>query len=717
MYLFPIPIYMKANILLLLFTLLISLNVVAQKKGKPDLKPYKDEMKRAKKGDVQAMMKIADVCKAEMMQHDEIKDYKKAVEWYTKVANQNSNTDLQTLAKFRLFQLYLSGGYGIGQDINLAKNYLEQVLSQTDLRMIYDDKPNLDLKNFFENYLKAQESGNDPKTIDAKIYVARCYFEYEISYTIALQWLAKVIVEGENPDASFLDEKWRTLFSVYRYSGEKEMTKNRLFDLLEKYIQKNSLLAKVERLAESGKTSLTNYKYTAQAANQLVETINTSTLTPEMRLKIYYWLQKHEKGIPHYVTLRKVVIGAGSLDSLTTYFAKDAIEEFKTFHSKIQTLEGFMLACNEYPSLKGLITTNIDLYRAHFEGNVHPLIAFYKELQKPEIKELAGEILYAKYNKEFINKVTQVIDAAETPRKLLDIQKEIDANAWLKAEYTLQQQKIAKRLESMGIDSTNKEFLYEMATIEETKFRTFEQGRYFLSSLEKKYSDMPNNRTKKKTNTPAPPTNIPNREEMKARLISLTRNKIITDVVGENPNREQIQRHRQTLLETWLQPEGMSKYFYYTSDSKFWFSGEIKRHNVLYFYEVVKVTGTDTYTLIIKSVVNNNSYLAYSSTLKANLDTNNEVVTVAIYHARYKGYQWLRNEGDALRVIYEKNAPTITCQPIGAMSQFEDKNHGYSADFPFKKLNVREFSEKAAIKTAVQCFILQYNRALLNNYN
>lgn len=712
---------MKINILLAFFMLLIATNLFAQKKGKPDLKPYKDEMKRAKKGDVQAMMKIADVCKGEMMQADEVKDYKKAAEWYSKVAQQSENQQLQILAKYRLFQLYMLGGYGISQDINMAKSNLDQILTLTDLRMIYDDKPNLDLKNFFETYLKAQESPTTPQIIEAKILMARYFFDYEIGYNAALQWLAKVIVEGENADASYLDEKWRTLFSVYRYSGEKEMTKNRLFDLLQKYVEKNSLLAKIERLAESAKTSLPNYKYTAQAANQLAETINTSALTPEMRLKLYYWLQKHEKGIPHYITLRKVAIGAGGLDSLTTNFAKDATEEFKTFITKIQSLEGFMLACNEYPSLKGLLTTNLELYKVNFEGNIQPLVALYKELQKSEIKELAGEILYGRYNQQFMAKVTQVIDAAESPRKLLDIQKELDANAWLKAEYVLQQEKIAKRLENMGIDSTNRDFFYEMAAIDETKFRTFDQGRNYLNSLDRKFSttENKNNKTKKTPNssTNTAKTNPINREMMKTRLLAFTRNKVITDVIGETPNREQIQRYKPNLLEHWLQPEGMSKYFYYTSDSKFWFSGEIKRHNVLYFYEIVKITNTDNYQLTIKSVVNNNAYLAFSSTLKVVTDNQNGVINVNIYHARYKGYQWLKSDVDYLKVSYDRASPNISYTPVGSFSQFTDKNHGYSADFSAKKLNSRDFSEKTAIKTAVQCFILEFNRALVNGYN
>lgn len=710
---------MKINILFAFFMLLIATNLFAQKKGKPNLKPFKDEMKRAKKGEVQAMMKIADVCKGEMMQADEVKDYKKAAEWYTKVAQQSENQQLQILAKYRLFQLYMLGGYGISQDINMAKNNLDQILSLTDLRMIYDDKPNLDLKNFFETYLKAQESPSTPQVIEARILLARYFFEYEIGYSTALQWLAKVIVEGENADAGYLDEKWRTLFSVYRYSGEKEMTKNRLFDLLQKYVEKNSIFAKVERLAESGKTSLANYKYTPQAANQLVETINTSNLTPEMRFKLYYWLQKHEKGIPHYITLRKVAIGAGKLDSLATNFAKDATDEFTVFITKIQSLEGFMMACNEYPSLKGLTTTNLELYKANFEGNIQPLIALYKELQKPDIKELAGESLYGRYTQQFMAKVTQVIDAAESPRKLLDIQKELDANAWLKAEYVLQQEKIAKRLANMGIDSTNRDFFYEMAAIEEANFRTFEQGRNFLNSLDRKFSTTENKNNKNKTtktNTAAKPNTV-SREQMKARLLAFTRSKIITDVVGETPNREQVMRYKQNLLEQWLQPEGMSKYFYYTSDSKFWFSGEIKRHNVLYFYEIVKITNSDSYLLTIKSVVNNNAYLAFSSTLKAITDNQNGTINVNIYYAKYKGYQWLKSDSDYLKVSYDRASPHISYTPIGGLSQFTDKNHGHSEDFPSKKLNAREFSEKTAIKTAVQCFILEYNRALVNGYN
>ncbi|TAH22709.1 MAG: hypothetical protein EAZ08_00290 [Cytophagales bacterium] len=710
---------MKINILLVFFMLLVAANLFAQKKGKPDLKPYKDEMKRAKKGDVQAMMKIADVCKGEMMQTDEIKDYKKAAEWYEKIAQQSENQQLQILAKYRLFQLYILGGYGINQDVNMAKSNLDQILSLTDLRMIYDDKSNLDLKNFFETYLKAQESPSTSQSTEAKILLARYFFEYEIGYNAALQWLAKVIVEGENADASYLDEKWRTLFSVYRYSGEKEMTKNRLFDLLQKYVEKNSILAKVERLAESGKTSLANYKYTSQAANQLVETINTSNLSPEVRFKLYYWLQKHEKGIPHYITLRKVAIGAGRLDSLTTNFAKDATDEFTTFITKIQSLEGFMMACNEYPSLKGLTTTNLELYKANFEGNIQPLIALYKELQKPDIKELAGESLYGRYTQQFMAKVTQVIDAAESPRKLLDIQKELDANAWLKSEYVSQQEKIAKRLENMGIDSTNRDFFYEMAAIEETKFRTFDQGRNFLNSLDRKFSTTENKNNKNKktpTNTAAKP-NAVSREQMKTRLLAFTRTKIITDVVGETPNREQVMRYKQNLLEHWLQPEGMSKYFYYTSDSKFWFSGEIKRHNVLYFYEVVKITNSDNYLLTIKSVVNNNAYLAFSSTLKAITDNQNGTINVSIYYAKYKGYQWLKSDSDYLKVSYDRASPHISYTAIGGLSQYIDKNHGYSDDFPSKKINAREFSEKIAIKTAVQCFILEYNRALVNGYN
>jgi len=708
---------MKVYIFLIAFALLGATNLFAQKKGKPDLKPYKNEMKRAKKGDVQAMIKIADVCKGEMMQADEIKDYKKAAEWYGKVSQQSENQQLQILAKYRLFQLYMLGGYGISQDISLAKSNLDQILSLIDLRMIYDDKPNLDLKNFFETYLKAQESPSNPQVVEAKILLARYFFEYEMGYNTALQWLAKVTVEGENADASYLDEKWRTLFSVYRYSGEKEMTKNRLFDLLQKYVEKNSILAKIERLAESGKTSLANYKYTAQAANQLVETINTSNLTPEMRFKLYYSLQKHEKGIPHYVTLRKVAIGAGKLDSLTTSFAKDATDEFTSFITKIQSLEGFMAACNEYPSLKGLITTNLELYKVHFEGNIQPLVALYKELQKPDIKELAGESLYGRYTQQFMAKVTQVIDAAESPRKLLDIQKEIDANAWLKAEYVAQQEKILKRLENMGIDSTNRDFFYEMAAIEEAKFRTFDQGRNYLNTLDRKFSATENKKNKKTPNATIPKPNVVSRELMKSRLLAFARLRIITDVVGETPNREQVLRYKQNLLEPWLQPEGMSKYFYYTSDSKFWFSGEIKRHNVLYFYEIVKITNSDNYLLTIKSVVNNNAYLAFSSTLKAITDNQNGTINVNIYHAKLKGYQWIKSDADYLKVSYDRASPQISYTAVGGLSQFVDKSHGYSADFPAKKLNAREFSEKAAIKTAVQCFILEYNRALVNGYN
>jgi hypothetical protein len=165
------------------------------------------------------------------------------------------------------------------------------------------------------------------------------------------------------------------------------------------------------------------------------------------------------------------------------------------------------------------------------------------------------------------------------------------------------------------------------------------------------------------------------------------------------------------LYDPWLQPEGEKMFFHYTSDSPNWFSGEIKRGNVLYYYKVTRVGTGNRFRLEIQAVANDKSNLVFNSIIRTN-HTSDGTFEVDILGSRLTGYAWNISENDYLTCIFKQNQQKLDLQPFGYIARCLDRNHGYSYDFPHQKVNPNDFSERNAVRSAVRAFILEYHSAL-----
>jgi|GEM_PF-2353900 len=690
-----------------LITLLIfcqpSLALFAQtKRGKPNLEPVAMEVKKAKKGDVAAILVVAGVCKGYFMDGDAFKDYKKAEKWYIKALESNPEAQASFEAKFNLFQIYFYGGYGIKPNDALARQYFSEAMAlKPALTKYYEFQPNIFLKELLTAHDKAQSG--DPA---ANLLLARLLFEYQINYAAAMEALGRA---AALPDAVYLRDKWQAIIAHYRNFGHENFDKNQHFTMMQAFAQVGSQIALLEWVHDATSTHIHPQKLAPEKVVKLLAKFPAGN--PEMQFKAFGLLQKYQKGAARMITLRKMAAVPHGLNSEGSAFANLWIEEFKTFDRSIATVDALGEQLNirlEDPVVK------IDpvAYRNYFNGNVRPLISTAKEMRAPILGELAGEARYKEYQKQVEAQIPLVLNRANSPHQLIEWDKAFKSDAWLKNYAAQYNQRLAARYLEFGIDSSNIIYYYEQGLLTETQFKNFDQGkRYVAEMLGRLPKPQPLPKRIQPEHKPIQERNGKVLVEL-TRLLAQAKQKVITDVVGLEPTVEEIQWFNKRVIEDpWLQPEGFNKFFEYTSGSKNWFSGQIQRGNILYYYKLMKQTGTDKYKLEIFSVANDESNLVFNAVVKAFGNPADKQFEVHVYNARHMVYQWIPSERDYLKVTYRANSDRIDSLPVGNIAQFQDKAHGVDAT---RKINPSDFSEMGAIRSAVQCFILDYNRALRN---
>lgn len=677
------------------------------KKGKPNMDAYKADISRAKKGDVAAMLTVAAAYRGDMLTEDAFKDYKSAAKWYQKASLSNPTTEQQFEIKFNLFQLYFTGGYGIQPDMAMAKLYHAEAAALNPLPIISDYMPNLYLNDFFQVYEQAQTGDTN-----AALRAGMMSYQYKIHYPTALQLLNRAAAE---PDAAYLINRYEAELLKFRQTGNTTLDRALLFDILRRYAQQGSMLAKTELTFEALKPS----QYPAQrlkpeeaaALFNGIEQQWQTAYAKEMQLKALCLLVKYQTGNEKIMTLRRLSAVKTSLPTEELQFAEPAWKELKSFEQKAATVEGLA----ELQQTYGLSGFKIDeaAWRNHFNGEVKALLTFKTELEKPVIRQLVGDTNADAHRIQLQKKTAAVLQEASNPRRAIAFYEEFQRNNWLQSIQPSLGELLQARFTTLGIDSANMVFFYAQGNIEDTKFYNINEGRVFISNL---------------LNTlPKPfniPRNVPKTDRVRleeenrkiiteqTRLSNFAKSKIIRDIIGEAPSVEQIERAKPMLLyDPWLQPEGEKMFFHYTSDSPNWFSGEIRRGNVLYYYKVTRIGTANRFRLEIQAVANDKSNLVFNSIVRTNR-TSDGTFEVDVLGSRMTGYAWNISENDYLTCIFKQNQHTLDLQPFGYIARCLDRNHGYNSDFPRQKVNPHDFSERNAVRSAVRALILEYHSAL-----
>ena len=683
---------MTKNIVIIFAYLLVfqlfSYNILAQGRGDPNLKPYKVDLKKAKEGNLKSALLIAKICKAHPLESGLYKDYKKAIEWYQKAIADKTDT-LGEAAK-GLFEIYMTGGYGAIKDIAQARKYHQILVKQaipSAMIKVYQDKKNLDLREFFTVFDSTRKSNNNEnRNTENRLKLARLYWEFGINPMAALDSTAHLV--SQIPDALYLDEKWRLEAKIFFESHKTGISDNSFYNLIEKHVLMGSNLARSEWAFKASTVAEGNRLYLKTDEMQRLLATYTEPDT-EMQFKMYLILQKYQKGVPYYVTLRKLHNLASKTDSITNSLGTSAIDKFIKFDSDVTTIADLEEEMRENPDIK-LFDLDITAYKQNFDGSIKPLLKLQKDLQKPEVLQLVGETNMGNYMAEMNKQIRPVFDKIDKTKEMIEFKKAYDEDVWLSYFKNEFDTLVNCRLKDFEINSSNISFYYEMLVADGIKFKSLAEGKQYLYGLQSKIAD----------------------PFYRAKIASYLKEKIIQDVIGNEPTKEQIENLQKTVEnESWLQPEGRERWFQYTADSKNWFSGNIQRGNIYYAYTVIKQTANEKYDLTIKSVANEKSSLAYNAQLKIAENQKGEY-TITIVFAKYVNYGWSYYDNDYLRVIYKYHDPLISAFPVGGnMSASADKNHGQPSNIVFGKAKPADFSEKTAIRTAVQYLIWEYSRA------
>jgi len=226
--------------------------------------------------------------------------------------------------------------------------------------------------------------------------------------------------------------------------------------------------------------------------------------------------------------------------------------------------------------------------------------------------------------------------------------------------------------------------------IAETKFATVEEGRKYYTLLAAR-NDFPVGK--------------------KTVLLSLLREKILTDVFGEHPYMEDIEAMKRLVeTENWINPEGKKRYFQLINDSRYWFTGGLQRGDTYYFYKVMKGRYSSKYKMQVFAVVNNASNLVLNSEVAVTEDSTGTRI-IEIPAAENKGYMWVTSKTDKLRGVTNMNNSHLTFEAIGNIARFNSSAKSVVTPQQFDKFikpNGAELND--AIKATLNYLILEYSK-------
>ncbi len=642
-------------------------NLFAQPEGKPEVGDWKEIEKKANKADAEAQIKMGEICQG-FLAKDEFRSFKKAQIWYEKV--QTTDSKLQNRLLKNLFALYYVGGYGIEKNTGKAKEIFEKIKNQT---LRYTDKQDLNFSNFYE-----YANSTDP---NQKLSYARMLFEFEIDANEAIK-LAESLAKNV-PDAAYLRDKWELYRKRYRSYGDLKVQEVSLFPMMQKYAEAGSTIARLEWLTEAEKVKVPAYQLKPE---QIEKLLSFEEKNAELDFKRAFYWQKCQNGTAKISTLRRMAERKKMLSVDQIDFAKTALASLEDFDKQIQSLEGF---CSFLRKNQNFDNFGLDLegYRQFFGGNVRNLIAFNQTLQKADIQAFVGADLAGKYQNELKNKVNKALFFAKNDTlKIVKFRVASKNNDWLKSFAKNYESELSEYINALGI-TQNLPF-YEGLIPQSEKNYSLEQAKQAVENLKGKALLG---------------------EEKTAGVI---KRKAISDLLGENPFIQDLEKQELTLLQTaWLQPEGKEMYFAYTSDSPNAFSGYVKVGETPYFYQVARKKYAQEYDLQIKQVKSEASDLVFYSKIQTSFSLENQAFTVKIWNSNLKDYKWIPSEEEFLSVRYSETESLIGTEIVGNSLKAKLQNPNNWAENVLKaKENVDFFTEKNAIRSALRYWIASFQQ-------
>lgn len=194
-------------------------------------------------------------------------------------------------------------------------------------------------------------------------------------------------------------------------------------------------------------------------------------------------------------------------------------------------------------------------------------------------------------------------------------------------------------------------------------------------------------------------------------LLSLLREKILTDVFGEHPYMEDIEAMKKLVeTENWINPEGKNRYFKLINDSRYWFTGGVQRGDTYYFYKVMRSRNSSKYRMQMFAVINNASNLVLNSEVVVSEDSTGTRI-IEVPAAENKGYMWVTSKTDKLRAATNAENANLQFEGAGNIARFaaSAKNivppQQYEAFIRPKGTDIND-----AIKATLNYLILEYPR-------
>ncbi|MCC5945120.1 MAG: sel1 repeat family protein [Bernardetiaceae bacterium] len=674
-----------------LLVLLFCVVACSSQRGKPDLKPYKAETKKAKKGDFASMLLLAQVNQGYFFTSPSQRDFKSAEKWLKK-ASETAEASLSDDFAMTAFKLYWIGGYGISQNRDKAAQYLQKVQNKSLLAKRYFHKEDIHLQNlpiYYQNYRGGSAA--------EQVKLARLLLEFEIDYDEATQILNEAIAKG-NADARYLHAKWQYIRS--RDSKEvgrrdEHISPNFLSDM-RNFAQEGSALAAAEYLHFSQVHNNHRDAITKADKAELIVALfrDKDDLSSEQKFKLEYLLLPKKQGREVVFALRKIgELLPAEADTEVYAFAKADMDKLQYIENQLKTIEGMAGLWQEHKEW-GDFPVAIAEYKQAFQGDIQPLTKLYYWLKESENERLIREENVSRAQEEILNKVPQVFSKVNDASELYSFKQAMEREQiYSRVRQSYLNGPIEERMEMLALSAADLQIEYEKQRLDEQTFKSFYEGRQALGRVQSNSSLSPTHRS---------------------RLARLVKQKTIRDIYGTNPTKRQINHLEEQLrgAAAWLQPEGYDMFFEYKRNSNNWFAGNVNRHGTLYKYEVIRKGDTDEFELEIKSVKNNQSNLAYKSTISLERKEGQEYV-IDVYGAKRKSYMWIPSKSDYLRVVAPERSSLIET-PIskGQMEKYRNSQHGHASDSLLRKEDPNDNSHKSAIRAAVKYFILEYAGAL-----
>ncbi len=660
----------------LLALLLTPILGFAQKRGEPNLDDLKDEIKKAKDGNIPSMLVVADRCRGAFFVADELRDYKQAKKWYTETVEKDAQ---QKDANLGLFKLYTIGGYGLEKEEEVAKPYFRKAmeLNGGHLPLNFADNTNLDLANFYSSVEKAALGD-----AEEMLALARLYFHYEISLREATSYAEKAKAKGDK-NAAYLLDYWNLL---------KNNTKDeaKIIETQQAHATLGSDMARLALLA----TAKGKNKVTADEAENFTKNLLKSS-NPELKAKAMALLSFYLEGKKKFTLLRNLQETVAT-DKQEVFFCKEALAVLADFDTKTKTVKGLLAVAAQSPDMRYLAYSEEE-YDKNYAGKIDQLIQLQQIINTPQHSTFLTAENLANYQTELAQKALDIIGSVDNISKFVGLKRLVEFDKWLVSIAPKLQPAMDKKMAELGVNNTNLTYFYEKSLMEAKTFTSIEEGKRYYYHIQSSELD----------------------NDQRPKLLSLFKSKLMNDVFGSNRDAETLEKLRSAAnTQGWLLPEVQDRYLALANEKTDWFTGLVDRNEIRYHFTVTPnedEKDKNRYKLEIRGVKNEEAHLVYTGQVSVQdlREKGKEVRCKVFFAVNENGYAWRTLANDFLETSLMQGEEYIKYKPQGKMVNCADAAHTTPKDDIAKTMIAYDFSVQNAVKTSIKVMILEFNKVLL----